>query len=434
MLNDLMSFSATETGYNHSKAQPAKVCEDASAAYNSDLLSICVVSDGHGSDNYPRTDRGSKFAVQAAVEMIKEFVKSIYNPYPKDKDKSTEESQELISHLLEKDIDELHPLKNLSQSILALWYDLVENDYMNDPFRENELINVSDKYKKRYLSDQESRFEKAYGCTLIAYAITSDFSFGLQIGDGKCVVVNHSGHFEEPIPWDENCQLNVTTSICDSDAADEFRFCITKERPAAVFCGSDGIDDSYASMDEVYALYRSMLQIFIEHGADVFRSEIKEYLPLLTRKGSGDDVSVALIIDQAQVRSLEILFEEQALYFDQVKASEAEYQKKRQEENPVIPKKPDVSVNNAGEAARKTSGIRSGKADRRIAEKGPKRIDRKVTYEEKYVRKRRTQKQKPKRMRNNKSDKKQKGGVRAFQLEILWRVGNWIFWSRKNKK
>ena len=56
MTDKIFSFSATETGYNHIKAEPSKVCEDASGFYDDDQMHICVVADGHGSDNYPRTD------------------------------------------------------------------------------------------------------------------------------------------------------------------------------------------------------------------------------------------------------------------------------------------------------------------------------------------------------------------------------------------
>ena len=73
MTDKIFSFSATETGYNHIKAEPSKVCEDASGFYDDDQMHICVVADGHGSDNYPRTDRGSQFAVDAAIEQIKAF-------------------------------------------------------------------------------------------------------------------------------------------------------------------------------------------------------------------------------------------------------------------------------------------------------------------------------------------------------------------------
>lgn len=318
MIRNMFSFSATETGYNHIKAKPSKVCEDASSYYDDDQMHICVVADGHGSDNYPRTDRGSQFAVNAAIEQIRTFVCSIYNPDPNNAETSKTESKELIEKLLYKNISEYHPLIGLSRSILNAWRAQVEIDVNEHPFREEELVNVSEKYKKRYMSDNvnDRRCEKAYGCTLIAYVVTDEFSFGLQIGDGKCVVVDQRGIFSEPIPWDDNCQMNVTTSICDSDASDEFRFFVTNEKPATVFCGSDGIDDSYANVEEMYALYRSILKIFAEHGIEVGESEIKEYLPVLTKRGSGDDVSIGLIMDIQRIKELAPVFTAQTELFN----------------------------------------------------------------------------------------------------------------------
>lgn len=306
MIDKIFSFSATETGYNHIKAEPSKVCEDASGFYDDDQMHICVVADGHGSDNYPRTDRGSQFAVDAAIEQIKAFVGKIYNPNPENLEKSEKESNELIDKLLHTKINETHLLQYLSRNILMKWREFVENDVEENPFQESEMANVSEKYKKRYMPEDisERRAEKAYGCTLIAYVVTEKFCFGMQIGDGKCVVIDQNGSISEPIPWDENCQMNVTTSICDSDASDEFRFFVTDEKPSAVFCGSDGIDDSYANVEEMYALYRSILKIFVEHGIEVGKSEIKDYLPVLTKRGSGDDVSIALIMDIQRVTEL----------------------------------------------------------------------------------------------------------------------------------
>lgn len=318
MVDKIFSFSVTETGYNHIKAEPSKVCEDASGFYDDDQMHICVVADGHGSDNYPRTDRGSRFAVDVAIEQIKAFVQKIYNPNPENPEKSEKESNELIEKLLYTKFDETHLLQYLSRNILMKWREFVEKDVDENPFQEAEMANVSEKYKKKYMPEDinERRAEKAYGCTLIAYVVTGKFSFGMQIGDGKCVVIDQEGTISEPIPWDENCQMNVTTSICDSDASDEFRFFVTAEKPSAVFCGSDGIDDSYANVEEMYALYRSILKIFVEHGIEVGKSEIKEYLPVLTKRGSGDDVSIALIMDIQRVTELTPVFTVQTELFN----------------------------------------------------------------------------------------------------------------------
>ena len=83
----------------------------------------------------------------------------------------------------------------------------------------------------------------------------------------------------------------------------------------AVFCGTDGIDDSYSSIEELYALYRSILSIIAEHGIDIGKREIEDYLPILTKRGSGDDVSVASIIDVESVARLAPLFKVQSQLF-----------------------------------------------------------------------------------------------------------------------
>lgn len=273
-MNTTYDFAFSEQGYNHIKSD--KVCQDSSGCYSDDSMAVVVVADGHGSDNYPRTDRGSSFAVEATITAVREFVKTV------------EESAIDIS------VDSDSYLEQLAKNILANWYAAVDTDLEKYPFSEEELSKVSEKYKKRYLSGQ--RQEKAYGTTLIVACQTKNYWFGLQIGDGKCVCISPDGSMGEPIPWDEDCQANITTSICDSEAIEEFRYYFTKKCPIATLMGTDGIDDSYANTEEMYVLYRSILAIFAEYGRETGEAEIEAFLPGLSRKGSGDDVSIAGIV------------------------------------------------------------------------------------------------------------------------------------------
>lgn len=219
-------------------------------------------------------------------------------------------------------------LEQLAKNILYLWHYNVEEDISRDPFTEEELAKVSEKYRKRYLSDE--RIEKAYGTTLIAACQTADYWFGLQIGDGKCVCIMPDGVICEPIPWDDDCQSNVTTSICDSEAIDEFRYFFTKTPPVATFMGSDGIDDSYASSQELHDLYSSILTIFAEHGIDIGRKEVSEFLPVLSQKGSGDDVSVAGILSMPLSATFINLIKAQCEY------AEATASRERHERNVMV--------------------------------------------------------------------------------------------------
>ena len=91
--------------------------------------------------------------------------------------------------------------------------------------------------------------EQTYGCTLMCFASTRTYWFAFHIGNGKCVAISvDSGRIgsSDPVPWDEKCFRNVTTSLCDPEALDKFRYCYggTDTLPLAVFLGSDGIDDS----------------------------------------------------------------------------------------------------------------------------------------------------------------------------------------------
>lgn len=273
-MEKVIDFAFSAQGYNHIKEQ--KVCQDASLCYSNDVMDIIAVADGHGSDDYPRTDRGSKFAVEAAVASTRRFV------------------EVLLADGIDISADSNQRLEQLAKSILAEWHSSVESDLQGSPFSETELAKVSEKYKERYLSGRMP--EKAYGTTLIMACLTRQFWFGIQIGDGKCVALNANCESSEPIPWDDSCQANITTSICDSDAISEFRYYYSRELPLAVFMGSDGIDDSYPSPEDYHSLYRSMVLLFDENCEAKGKEELQDYLPSLSRKGSGDDVSVAGIL------------------------------------------------------------------------------------------------------------------------------------------
>ncbi len=276
-MDKCIDFAFSAQGFNHIKEQ--KVCQDASSCFSDAAMDIIAVADGHGSNDYPRTDKGAHFAVESAISSTRQFV------------------DVLFADGIDISADANQRLEQLAKNILSQWYSLVEKDAQDNPFSEEELSKVSEKYKKRYLSGQVP--QKAYGTTLIMACVTKQFWFGLQIGDGKCVVLDSQCDTVEPIPWDESCQANITTSICDSDAISEFRYYFSRDLPLAIFMGSDGIDDSYSSPEEYQSLYRSIVLLFAESNEAKARNEVREYLPSLSRKGSGDDVSIAGILTPA---------------------------------------------------------------------------------------------------------------------------------------
>lgn len=267
------AFAISAQGESHIRR--GKECQDASFSVCNDDVSIIVVCDGHGGDDYVRSAFGSVFACETAVENIRFFLENA------DKEK------------LKNNTDTV--LANLEASIISGWNERLSEHYAANPFTDDELALLSDRALNRYLN--QNRIESAYGTTLLAAAVTKDFWFAIQIGDGKCVAADADGNFEQPVPWDDKCFLNTTTSMCDSEAIINFRHYYSEKLPAAVFLCSDGIDDSFSGDEKLNGFYKTVLQSFSTSDIDDAVSELREYLPRLSAKGSGDDVSVAVLFD-----------------------------------------------------------------------------------------------------------------------------------------
>lgn len=274
------AFHMSERGESH--LHDGRVCQDSSASFSDECGTVAVVSDGHGGCDYVRSQIGSAMACEAAVKNIRRLFENI--------------SPEAF--LAEPDM----MLIQLEAAIINDWNESVRSHYEANPFTEEELDCVSEKAGASYRSGH--RIERAYGATLIAAAVTRDYWFGIQIGDGKCAAFDEAGICTQPIPWDEKCFLNKTTSICGSDALRDFRHFYSEKIPTAVFMGSDGIDDSFKNEEDMYDFYKTILYAFSISDYTQAVDELKAYLPRLSKEGSADDVSIAAWMDMDALKSV----------------------------------------------------------------------------------------------------------------------------------
>ncbi len=318
---NIKTFNLTAQGASHIKHD--KVCQDASASFSSDRCHIAVVCDGHGGDDYVRSDIGSKVACKIAIKNMREFV-----------DNTTLDDLRLPKERAKR-------IRQLKESIIGEWNEEISDYHRDNPFTEFEVKYLSPKAKRRYVD--ENKFQSAYGTTLIAVVVTPTYWLGIHVGDGKCVAVNPAGKFMQPIPWDDKCFLNVTTSICDEDALERSRDFCSPNLPLAVFVGSDGIDDCFKNDEQMYDLYRTVLYSFASSEFNDALEELRNYLPRLSKKGSGDDVSVAAILNMDKIGEIESVKqfnreEKKAQVEEHVRAEEeakrlaAEERKRRDEE------------------------------------------------------------------------------------------------------
>jgi serine/threonine protein phosphatase PrpC len=314
------SFSVTETGISHTKH--GKGCEDFSLHYppygdkSAPPVALAVVADGHGDDNCFRSAKGAEFAALTAKDAIIEFVERLRPRLPEIIKRKQWPSEDVFKKYI----------RDLVKHIIAEWHGKVEKDYTGKPITDEELANAGEKYRKRYAAGKD--LHHAYGTTLIAAAITKDYWFGIHIGDGRFTALYPDGAFAQPVPWDERCYLNVTTSICDDDALEGSRICYapaSEKLPIAVFLCSDGVDDNYPVEENekyLYRLYRTIAITFADDGFDSTCSQLKELANSFATKGKGDDTSIAGIIDMEAVKAVAPLLREQAEADDQKTAAE----------------------------------------------------------------------------------------------------------------
>lgn len=272
-----------------------KPCQDFSFSIKTEGYTIAMVSDGHGGERYFRSDVGSKIVVEVAHRCLVEFAEGIF--------------PSLFADLPGTPVgidDTYHPeLQRLVEAIVVGWRNAVLEHATANPLNETEQLIANPK--------DDHEWEKTYGCTLIATLLTPQFWLAFQIGDGKCVVIDKAGVPYEPIPWDDKCFLNKTTSICDTDAAREFRYCIGGKEsfPIAVFMGSDGIDDSFCEEENLYNFYIQLAKGFAKEGFDTTIADLTATLPILSKRGSQDDMSVAGWYDERLEGLYEALIDQQ---------------------------------------------------------------------------------------------------------------------------
>lgn len=260
-----------------SHIQNGTECEDYSASYSDAVASIVVVSDGHGDKNCFRSKRGAKIACEVCVDLLNVF----------------RNKAEDIADVQSEQFDYL--IKSLESTIVDRWTEEVLADVKKEPFSENELIVTSPDAREMYESGH--RLEKAYGCTLVAAIVTSRYWIGIQIGDGKCVAAYEDGVFVEPVPCDEeNNYGNHSGSLCNSNAKQIFRHYSSPILPLAVFTASDGVEESFDNQGLMNCFF-SVAYWTSSEGYDEALKKLNELLPQISEGGSGDDVSLAALVN-----------------------------------------------------------------------------------------------------------------------------------------
>lgn len=290
---EYISYNCTVIGQRYLDKE--KPCEDSSISFNSDDIHIAIVADGHGDPSCLRSNVGSKIACEVALESMKEFALAL---------KEREKEESLFTP---KSAEKL--ASNLFISILARWNEKVLDDLNNNPPSDEEYDSAGEKNAAIYRSGKS--LTHIYGTTLIAMLMTSRYLLVLHQGDGRCVVIHENGKVDQPVPWDSRCEGRNTASLCDEDVLAHWRCHIidlSKDRIAACYAVSDGIEDSFETMEEMNAYLCMHACDYVNMGHNSYLEAIPAHFAALTKQGSQDDISIGCIIDSKAITKYIELF------------------------------------------------------------------------------------------------------------------------------
>lgn len=251
---------------------------------------IVSIADGHGSPKCFRSDKGSRFVVKKAAQIVGEFL---------DGGRGNCDAAEIESK--GKDY--------LSKELVKKWKKTVEYHLKNNPFTEEELKTLEEKSGVQSRQLIEENPSLAYGTTSLTAAIEENFILYLQLGDGDILNVSETGEVTKPLPADARLFANETTSMCSPNAEKDFRFFVQKitpeNAPALLMLSTDGYVNSFSEEAGFLKAGSDFLELLGSEGFDFISENLKTWLEETTQTGSGDDTTVGIVYRPAALKKPE---------------------------------------------------------------------------------------------------------------------------------
>ena len=259
-------FNKTCVGYSH--LESGRKCQDFSASYSDNERMIITCCDGHGGQQYVRSDVGSRLASDAIINIFKKIDKSF---------------------LFGKDDEELQ--EKIKLLILCEYNKLVEREIASKPIRARELEGL----KEEEIDTLRFNPAKAYGTTLSGAMVYKNKLFVISIGDTETLGIK-KGELVKLFDNSNDPAGNVTYSMCQEDAFKYLRITIldAKSLDGVILC-TDGLSSPYQSYDNfTKSFIRPMVRNVINTKSLVKVGEDVEQIA--TKLGVGDDVSLSFIL------------------------------------------------------------------------------------------------------------------------------------------
>ena len=221
---------------------------------------VAAVADGHGSKSCPYSAEGAEIAVQVSAELLC----------------SIQDSKEAQFTLAANKDD------RIPKQLEIMWKEAVRAHHA-EMGREDE--------------DDDLALFTLYGTTLNAVAAASDHVFFIKVGDGDLLMINEDGanyvlESEEKVGED-------TESLCLDEAWKFVRTHIMQVkngRPLMFLVSTDGYSNSFVDKSGFLKAGEDFYRLYVEEGLDYIENSLEDWLRTSSDKGSGDDISLALVV------------------------------------------------------------------------------------------------------------------------------------------
>jgi serine/threonine protein phosphatase PrpC len=218
-----------------------------------------AVADGHGSAACFRSAVGAELAVNLAVDLLRDTC--------------------------------LEGTGRVPVELAARWREAVMEHAAAHPFTPAELALLKGPHS-------DPPFE-IYGSTIMAVRATGSHILYLQIGDGDILIVDDSGDVTRPWPRDERFLGVETASLCGPAPEKDARVLVSElngSAPALVLLATDGYANSFREDEGFLRTGADVLKLIRTEGAGYVEDHLEGWLNETSEKGSGDDITAALLI------------------------------------------------------------------------------------------------------------------------------------------
>ena len=279
-------------GANH--VRNGTPCQDALRIDNGDEFTIVSISDGHGSAACPFSNEGAQAAVDSAYAVFSSIIEDSGDPF----------------HTISSNKDIWLP-KQIEQH----W--------------KNEIIKIHNA-NKREEYPQESFPYELYGATLISLVAADNFIFALQLGDGDILSITPMGdindynddlvdmEFDENPPDPDYAEIFTvewflppdttlgpeTNSLCQDNCWQHVK---TKMLPVRrsdnlpmIMLSTDGYANSFNSDNGFKKAGADFFTLIYNHGLVHVEDNLEDWLTESSVRGSGDDITVAFILEDEE--------------------------------------------------------------------------------------------------------------------------------------